>query len=83
VYKDGSAAIFLRRNATVYEVAHELRHYQQYLDIGPDAYRRLTQLQREQYVYDSLRNSHRWCQLSEEEIKHARDYIIRVGGNPW
>jgi RHS repeat-associated protein len=83
VYKDGSAAIFLRRNATVYEVAHELRHYQQYLDIGPDAYRRLTQLQREQYVYDSLRNSHGWCQLSEEEIKHARDYIIRVGGNPW
>jgi len=83
VYKDGSASILLRKNATYYEVAHELRHYEHYLSIGADAYRKLSPLVREQQVYDALHRSHRWLQMTADELKHAQGYITRVGGNAW
>ncbi|XZE20895.1 zincin-like metallopeptidase toxin domain-containing protein [Pirellulaceae bacterium SH449] len=83
VYKDGSASILLRKNATYYEVAHELRHYEHYLRIGADAYKKLSPLVREQQVYDALRNSHRWLQMTADEIKHAQQYIKKVGGDAW
>jgi hypothetical protein len=34
VYKDGSAAIFLRSDSTHYEVMYELMHYRHFKDIG-------------------------------------------------
>jgi hypothetical protein len=79
VYRDGSAAIFLRSDATHYEVRHERIHYQHFRDIGATAFSKLSVREREQYVYDRLRTRY-WRRLTQAEQRHAVTYIRSVGG---
>ena len=73
--------IVFRRNATEFEVWHELSHLRQYQRIGPEAYSNLTRIQKEQFVFDLLENSKkRWYGLSELERLDPIDYILRIGG---
>ena len=73
--------LVFRRNATEFEVWHELSHLRQYQRIGPEAYSNLTRIQKEQFVFDLLENSKkRWYGLSELERLEAIDYILRIGG---
>jgi hypothetical protein len=73
--------IIFRRNATEFEVWHELSHLRQYQQLGPDAYNTLTMVQKEQFVFDLLENSKkRWFGMSERERLEAIDYILRIGG---
>ena len=79
VYKDGSAAIFLRSDPTHYEVMHELMHYRHFKDVGPGPFSKEPLLGREQYVYDALRR-HYWRSLNPMEQQHAITYIRSLGG---
>ena len=73
--------LILRRNATEFEVWHELSHLRQYQRIGPEAYNSLTRVQKEQFVFDMLENSKkRWYGMSEMERRASIDYILRIGG---
>ena len=79
VYKDGSAAIFLRSDPTHYEVMHELMHCRHFKDIGPPLFSQEPLLSREQYVYDALRTRY-WKSLNAMEQQHAKAYIRSLGG---
>jgi hypothetical protein len=88
VYKDGSASLFLRKNATRYEILHESQHIEHLRQIGAQRYIELSKtkagnLELEQFVYDNLRRHH-WGSLTPDEIKHAQWYIRdALGGNAW
>lgn len=82
-FKDGSAKITLRSDPTRYELLHELAHYEHFKSLGFDKYNKLGRVKKEQYVYDSLRTSHHWCTLTNDERIHAAEYIRRVGGVAW
>ena len=43
----------------------------------------LTELAREQFVFDSLRNNADWATFSALEQQHAKEYIISKGGKAW
>ncbi len=58
-FKDGSAAILLKPNATRYQLVHELKHYEQWLS-NPDTYAILIKLQREEFVISALQQSNHW-----------------------
>ena len=87
---DGSAELLLRSNPTEYEVWHELGHYRQWQQIGPDKklYLELPRWSRakpiqdvpEQFVFDLLENSkeRRWCRFTPEQQQHAIDYLLGV-----
>ncbi len=79
VYKDGSAAIFLRSDPTHYEVMHELMHYHHFKDMGAQPFSKEPLLNREQYVYDALRARY-WKSLNAMERQHAIAYIRSLGG---
>jgi hypothetical protein len=64
--------IYLRRNATLYELMHELRHAHDYLSLGPTEYGKLTELQKEERVYEWIQNQ-RW--LTDTELASAFNYI--------
>jgi len=80
VYKDGSATIFLRSNPTRYELLHELKHYEHFLDVGADAFKGISRLNQEQFVFDALRRSHHWAGFTAAEQAHALRYIRSLGG---
>lgn len=73
-FKDGSAGLLLRPNATRYQIAHELRHYENWL-ADPEAYAKLSKLAREEYVFDALQKSNHWRLFNDAERQHALDYI--------
>ena len=80
--------LYLPRDATKYEVWHELSHYLHYKRIGRDAYLELRAKGLEfveQEVFDTLRqNPRRWDELlTLLEKVHASDYLERMGGTPW
>ncbi len=79
VYRDGSATIFLCSSPTHYEVMHELMHYEHFKKIGARLFSKLSFLEREQYVYDALRNRY-WKSLNQIERRHAMTYIRNLGG---
>lgn len=79
VYKDGSAAIFLRSDPTHYEAMHELMHYRHFKEIGPGFFSKEPLMNREQYVYDAPRTRY-WKSLNSMEQQHAKAYILGVGG---
>jgi hypothetical protein len=73
--------IIFRRNATEFEVWHELSHFRHYKTIGPEAYNSLTRVQKEQFVFDMLENSKkRWYGMSDLERRASIEYILRIGG---
>lgn len=73
-FKDGSAAILHRPDATRYQLLHELKHAEHWLS-NPVAYAGASKLERESFVFEALRASRRWQRYSSSERRHAVEYI--------
>jgi len=73
-FKDGSAGILLRPNATRYQLAHELKHYEHWL-ADPAKYVKLGKLEREEFVFKALQVSNHWRLFTDAERIHALEYI--------
>ncbi|MGN6547523.1 MAG: zincin-like metallopeptidase toxin domain-containing protein [Aureliella sp.] len=55
-FKDGSAGLLLRPNATRYQIVHEAKHYEHWL-ADPKKYGTLSKLEREEFVYKALQEA--------------------------
>lgn len=73
-FKDGSAGLLLRPNATRYQIVHELKHYEHRL-ADPMKYGTLSKLEREEFVFKALQESNHWGLFNDAERAHALDYI--------
>ena len=73
-FKDGSAGILLRPNATRYQIVHELKHYEHWL-ADPEKYAGLGKSAREEHVFAALQESNHWRLFTDAERKHALEYI--------
>ncbi len=73
-FKDGSAALLLRPNATRYQIVHELKHYEHWL-ADPKKYGSLSKLEREEFVFEALQKSNHWLRFNDAERAHALEYI--------
>ncbi|MEZ6063467.1 MAG: zincin-like metallopeptidase toxin domain-containing protein [Planctomycetaceae bacterium] len=73
-FRDGSAGILLRPNATRYQLLHELKHYEHWL-ANKKLYGQLSRLEREEFVFKALQESHYWKSLTAAEQKHAIEHI--------
>ena len=84
-YADGSSTVFVKANATRYEVLHELAHREHFAALGYDvkAWGKLSTLEREQEAFDRLRRSADWGTFSEVERESAAQYLKNQGGKPW
>jgi RHS repeat-associated protein len=72
-------SITLGSNPTQYQVLHELQHFNQFQELGPEAYSAQSTAAKEQHVFDSLENYH-WDSLNYEEQQHAIWYVNQSGG---
>ncbi len=68
--------IYLRANATHYEWFHEATHARQWLEMGPEAYRAQTPLQREAHVFNEIVAN--GGQFNRLELRHAENYLQRL-----
>jgi hypothetical protein len=73
-FKDGSAAILLRPNATRYQLVHELKHYEHWL-ADPGEYAKMGKLEREEFVFKALQESNHWRLFTDAERSHALELI--------
>ncbi|WP_429953907.1 zincin-like metallopeptidase toxin domain-containing protein [Enterococcus sp. AZ192] len=65
--------IILPKNPTQIALHHEGFHAGQWLDIGQDAYTKLSTLQREEYVFEQImKNQHLF---DDRSIIHSIEYI--------
>lgn len=69
----GLRNIYLRKNATLYEVYHEVIHAKQFAKIGREAYEALGRLSREEHVLNEILKSKNL--FNEAEITHAIKYV--------
>ncbi|EEZ4388825.1 TPA: RHS repeat protein [Escherichia coli] len=69
----GLRNIYLRKNATLYEVYHEVIHAKQLAKIGREAYEALGRLSREEHVLNEILKSKNL--FNEAEIAHAIKYV--------
>lgn len=69
----GLRNIYLRKNATLYEVYHEVIHANQFAKIGREAYEALGRLSREEHVLNEILKSKNL--FNEAEIAHAIKYV--------
>ncbi|HAH6376234.1 TPA: RHS repeat protein [Escherichia coli] len=69
----GLRNIYLRENATLYEVYHEVIHAKQFAKIGREAYEALGRLSREEHVLNEILKSKNL--FNEAEIAHAIKYV--------
>lgn len=69
----GLRNIYLRKNATSYEVYHEVIHAKQFAKIGREAYEALGRLSREEHVLNEILKSKNL--FYEAEIAHAIKYV--------
>ncbi len=69
----GLRNIYLRKNATLYEVYHEVIHAKQFAKIGREAYEALGRLSREEHVPNEILKSKNL--FNEAEIAHAIKYV--------
>ncbi|EHP1471643.1 RHS repeat protein, partial [Escherichia coli] len=69
----GLRNIYLRKNATLYEVYHEVIHAKQFAKIGREAYEALGRLSREEHVLNEIFKSKNL--FNEAEIAHAIKYV--------
>ena len=76
-FKDGSAGILLRSNATRYQLVHELKHYEHWL-ADPEKYAKLGKLEREEFVFKALQKSSHWQLFTAAERTHALEYISYI-----
>ncbi len=73
-FKDGSAAILLRPNATRYQLVHELKHYEHWL-ADPVKLAKMGMLEREEFVFTALQEGNHWRLFNDAERAHAFEYI--------
>ncbi len=76
-FKDGSAGILLRPNATRYQVAHELKHYEHWL-LDSAKYANSSKLKKEEVVFKELRRSNHWRLFTDAERAHALEYMVYI-----
>ena len=69
----GLRNIYLRKNATLYEVYHEVIHAKQFAKIGREAYEALGRLSREEHVLNEILKSKNL--FNEAGIAHAIKYV--------
>ncbi|HAX7203464.1 TPA: RHS repeat protein [Escherichia coli] len=69
----GLRNIYLRKNATLYEVYHEVIHAKQFAKIGREAYEALGRLSREEHVLNEILKSKNL--FNEAETAHAIKYV--------
>ncbi len=69
----GLRNIYLRKNATLYEVYHEVIHAKQFAKIGREAYEALGRLSREEHVLNEILKSKNL--FNEAKIAHAIKYV--------
>lgn len=69
----GLRNIYLRKNATLYEVYHEVIHAKQFAKIGREAYEAPGRLSREEHVLNEILKSKNL--FNEAEIAHAIKYV--------
>lgn len=69
----GLRNIYLRKNATLYEVYHEVIHAKQFAKIGREEYEALGRLSREEHVLNEILKSKNL--FNEAEIAHAIKYV--------
>ncbi len=69
----GLRNIYLRKNATLYEVYHEVIHAKQFAKIGREAYEALGRLSREEHVLNEILKSKNL--FNEAEIANAIKYV--------
>jgi RHS repeat-associated protein len=75
-YNAATDTIHLHNRATRYEVFHEAMHRRHRHEIGIEAYSKLSEFQREEYVYKKIIESRDlW---SRDELAHAGGYISQV-----
>ncbi|MCX6901908.1 MAG: hypothetical protein NTW03_00190, partial [Verrucomicrobia bacterium] len=80
-FNAAEGTLSLRSNPTQYEVWHELSHFRQFQQLGPEAYMSQSLVQKEQFVFDLLNNSpRRWDALNFDQQQHAIQYILEKGG---
>lgn len=82
--------IYFPEAPTYYQIWHELAHYAHYKKMGREAYmdKSLTEVEKEQFVYDMLRGARRWDAKDESGLfyinfKQKRDairIIEKLGG---
>ena len=63
--------IYVREDATHYEVLHEIQHMMHHFDVG-DAHRTMPVAQREWAVYNRMKNSYSWDKLTDLERADAK-----------
>mgnify|MGYP002635989429 FL=1 len=73
-FKDGSAGILLRPNATRYQLLHELKHHEHWLT-NKELDARLCRWEREEFVFQTLQGNRYWKSFTEEERQHAVEHI--------
>jgi hypothetical protein len=69
------AQLFIRSDATQYELYHELKHFGDYNRLGSTAYYNLGELGREESVFSYMKNQN-W--LTKDEKFSATRYINRL-----
>ncbi|WP_235617280.1 zincin-like metallopeptidase toxin domain-containing protein [Lysinibacillus mangiferihumi] len=75
----GNGQIFIKKNPTVVNLYHEGYHAEQWLDIGKDAYMKLSRLDREEYVFEQImKNKHLF---DKDSLDHSLEYIERLRMN--
>jgi hypothetical protein len=74
--------LYLRGNATSYDVWHELVHYRDFARLGYDEYIGLGSAAREQSVYEVLNGDRRWGMLNDAEQAYAVWQVSNYGIRP-
>ena len=75
-YSEG--IIYIKKRPGVIDLYHEGFHAEQYRKIGPESYRRLDTLAREEFVYGRIMENSRLFNM--KELQYAKDYIMKLRG---
>lgn len=75
----GKAEFHLPANASHYEKLHELGHFEHWKTLGKDydEWIKLSQVDRERWVLDWMRNNH-WNSISSAERKNAIEQLLHA-----
>jgi len=71
-------AVLLRKNPTIYELAHECLHAVHRSMLGAKNYRQTTHYEKEAFVYRGLASFFKSGVLNDAEIDHAKWYVNHV-----
>ncbi|KAA0126888.1 hypothetical protein FY557_15410 [Chryseobacterium sp. SN22] len=76
MFHAGTQQMILTKNCTEIVAFHEMCHLKHFKEVGEIAYKRLSRLDKEMYVWKQiLANRGKW---TEAELKDSLDYINRI-----